>query len=235
MLPPKQRAESRGMRRDARLRAMNVALAGVVVLGQVVGGLSGTFGAPAAARAETAAHSLALNGTTGYAEVPDAADLDLVADWTIEAWFRDENPNGYFHLPSVLLTKGNPVLDRQVPYGVAIGFGVLAVGERSGDGGRLLSYNLIQHGVSANAWHHVAATLQTATGTLRLFLDGAEVARRSGLVEQRLGNARPLTIGRDGGSGFSWRGKVDDVRLWNLVRTPDQIQSAYLAELNGPQ
>src|SRR5207237_293203 len=118
---------------------------------------------------------------------------------------------GYVHLPHVLLTKGDPLVDRQVPYGLVIAVGVLAVGERSGDGGRVLSYDLAQHHVSANAWHHLAATMQSTSGTLALFLDGVEVARRSGLLGQRLGNARPPTIGRDGGGGFYWRGKLDDI------------------------
>ena len=222
------------MRREVRLRAMNVVLACAVVLAQLVGDSTGAPSTPRA-DAETVAHSLAFNGTSGYAEVADAPDLALVADWTIEAWFRDTSPNGYLHVPGVLLTKGNPLVDRQVPYGVVIGFGVLAVGERSGDGGRLLTYNLIQHAVSANAWHHVAVTLQSTSATLALFLDGVEVARRAGLVGQRLANSRPLTLGRDGGSGFFWRGKLDDVRLWNVVRTSDQILASYRQALPGPQ
>jgi hypothetical protein len=196
--------------------------------------VTGTFRTAPAVDAGNVAHSLALNGTSGYAEVADAPDLAVVADWTIEAWFRDESPEGYLHLPRVLLTKGNPLVDRQVPYGMVIAFGVLAVGERGGDGGRLLTYNLIQHAVSANAWHHVAATMQSTSGTLALYLDGVEVARRAGLVGERPGNTRPVTLGRDGGRGFYWRGKLDDVRLWNVVRTPDQIQSAYGQQLTGP-
>jgi hypothetical protein len=34
--------------------------------------------------AQTVPHSLALNGTTAYAEVASVPDLNLVADWTIE-------------------------------------------------------------------------------------------------------------------------------------------------------
>jgi hypothetical protein len=34
-------------------------------------------------------HSLDLNGTSAFAEVADAPALDLVADWTIELWFKD--------------------------------------------------------------------------------------------------------------------------------------------------
>src|SRR5205085_9106346 len=138
-----------------------------------------------AAAAQTVPHSLALNGSTAYAEAANAPDLNLTADWTIELWFKDESSEGYFHLPRVLLTKGDPLSDQQVPYGMVIAFNVLAVGERSGDGGRLLTYNLAQHHVSANAWHHVAATLQSTTGSLTLYLDGVVVAQRSAPAGRR--------------------------------------------------
>jgi Concanavalin A-like lectin/glucanases superfamily len=44
-----------------------------------------------------------------------------------------------------------------------------------------------------------------------------------------------LRIGRDGFAGAFWRGKLDDVRLWNVARTADQIQAGYLTQLAGSQ
>jgi RHS repeat-associated protein len=187
------------------------------------------------AAAQAAAHSLGLNGSSAYAEVASAPDLNLVGDWTIELWFKDESPEGYFHLPRMLLTKGDPLVDQQVPYGMLIAFDVLAVGERSGDGGRLLTYNLAQHHVSAGAWHHVAASLQSSSGVLALYLDGVLVAQRSARTDGRVGNGRPLRIGRDGFGGANWRGKLDDVRLWNVAVSADAIHADYLSELGGPQ
>jgi hypothetical protein len=177
-------------------------------------------------------HSLDLNGTSAFADVADAPELDLVADWTIELWFKDESSGGYSHPARVLLTKDNPLVDRNVPYGMVIAFNVLAVGERSGNAGRLLTYNLAAHGVSANMWHHVAATMEAASGRLTLYLDGVQVAQRIADTGTRNSNSRPLTIGRDGNSGFFWDGKLDDVRLWNVARTREQIRANY-RQLSG--
>src|SRR5438105_14959082 len=53
-----------------------------------------TVDAPATANTQSshldksAPHSLELNGTTAYAEVPNAADLNPASDWTVEVWFR---------------------------------------------------------------------------------------------------------------------------------------------------
>src|SRR5206468_4057022 len=49
-------------------------------------------------------NSLALNGTSAYAEAPNAVELN-VSDWTFELWFRDEN-SGYNHARTRILTKG---------------------------------------------------------------------------------------------------------------------------------
>lgn len=75
--------------------------------------------------------SLSLNGTSAYAEIPNAVDLNPGGDWTVEAWFKRETPGGYDHPPQVLLGKGNPFVDHEVPYFVVIGRNVLAVGERT--------------------------------------------------------------------------------------------------------
>src|SRR5262249_52970079 len=50
-------------------------------------------------------HSLALTGS-GYAEAPHAPDVNLTGDWTLELWFKDEDPNGFDHDYVTLLNKG---------------------------------------------------------------------------------------------------------------------------------
>jgi len=46
----------------------------------------------------------------------------------------------------------------------------------------------------------------------------------------------PLSIGRNGGSEPNlWLGKLDEVRLWNLVRTAAEMQATLASELTGEQ
>ena len=62
---------------------------------------------PVQAQSAPAARSLALDGT-GAAE----ADLNLTADWTVELWLKDADPNGfapdYRYLPSIRATASPP-------------------------------------------------------------------------------------------------------------------------------
>jgi len=52
-----------------------------------------------------------------------------------------------------------------------------------------------------------------------------------------VGNSAPVSIGRNGAptSQAFWRGKLDDVRIWNTVRTGAQISANYRNQLNGAQ
>ena len=56
-------------------------------------------------------HSLALNGVRGFAEAPGTPDLNMTGDWTVEVWFKDEDPNGFKHRDREIVSKGKPGLN----------------------------------------------------------------------------------------------------------------------------
>src|SRR5207249_3782502 len=60
--------------------------------------------------------SLSLDGATGYAEVPDAPDLNITAAWTVQAWFKDEDPHGFNHEYRQILMKGDRDANTEAPY-----------------------------------------------------------------------------------------------------------------------
>jgi Concanavalin A-like lectin/glucanases superfamily len=217
------------MHSSKRARGLSGLLAGVlvvavtplwspsVVLGQVGGGQS----------------SLVLAGNDGWAHVPHAAELNTTASWTIEAWFKDETPGGYTHGRTRIITKGDSSA-QETPYFMDIWMGGLYVGRRVNWNYQILGYDLVANGVSHNTWHHAAASLDSATGQLALYLDGAPVAQSGSSTLVSPGNTDPVSIGRNGGSDINfWRGKLDDIRLWNVVRTPGQIASGFSTELTG--
>lgn len=175
---------------------------------------------------------LSLNGTTAYAEAPHAAELNLTGSWTVGAWFRDTNPAGYDHPRARILAKGDTA-GPEVPYLLGIDRNGLFAGLRTSGNGYVVRYDLKLSRVSVNAWHHVAATLNGSSRELSLYLDGVRVARTT-VPALSAGNTLPVSIGRSGPvSGDYWKGLIDDVRIWNVVRTPEEIATNFRKEIGS--
>lgn len=170
-----------------------------------------------------------MNGTTAYAQAANAAELNP-SNWTFEVWFRDDNPS-YNHGRTRILTKG-ATTGAEVPYFASISSNVVTVGLRSGGNATVGTFNLAAGGISPNAWHHLAASFQASTRTLTIYIDGVQRAQ-SALAFNSVGNTSPLMVGRSGPSGDYWRGRLDDLRLWSVVRTPAEIAANYQIEINA--
>jgi Subtilase family/Concanavalin A-like lectin/glucanases superfamily len=174
--------------------------------------------------------SASLNGSTAYIQAPHHPELTS-SNWTFELWFRDENPS-YNHPRTRILTKGE-ITSAEVPYFASIGSNLLTVGLRSGGSAVAIMFNLATGGVTPNAWHHLAATLDGSTRLMIVYIDGVERARNT-LAFASSGNNLPLIVGRSGPTGEYFHGKLDDVRLWNLVRSPAEVVGSYQAPLAAP-
>ena len=78
--------------------------------------------------------------------------------------------------------------------------------------------------------------VETTLNVLNLWLDGQHITYVVVPSHSSVGNTQPLDIGRKGPvTGQYWKGAIDDVRIWNVIRTGDQIAAAYRQELTGLQ
>ncbi len=84
-----------------------------------------------------------------------------------------------------------------------------------------------------NKWYHVASVY--GDGAMKLYVNGALVAQKD--HEGPLNtNTVDLLIGE--GSGFSGRqfqGMIDEVRIWNIARTEEEINQYIATELEGTE
>src|SRR4030095_14167512 len=87
--------------------------------------------------------------------------------------------------------------------------------------------------LSTNTWHHVAATLVASTRALTIYIDGVQVATSTVDAFSSAGNTGVIDIGHNPTDGNFWRGKIDDVRIWNVARTGAQISANFRTELTG--
>ncbi len=80
-------------------------------------------------------------------------------------------------------------------------------------------------------WRHVAITF--ISGNQRLYLDG--VLDGTAVLGGSMNNnpSIPLNIGAwIGGTGYA-RAMIDEVRIWNIVRTQDEIRQTMSTQLTG--
>lgn len=134
-----------------------------------------------------------------------------------------------------MLNKGDRNANPESPYFLAVANKTLIAGNRTNWTDQTVSYDLSIKGVDPKPWHHVAASFQASTRTLKLYLDGVWVAQGN-VAAKSIGNTLPVEIGRNGAAtGRIWVGKLDDVRIWNVARTAADISANYKSELTGNQ
>lgn len=194
--------------------------------------------------------ALDLSGNA-YASFGNPSALKL-SSFTIEMWMRRDGPGtgtntGSGGIPDAipLLTKGraeseSPTLDINYFFGIRNSDGVLCLDFEEGAGGANPSQNHPVFGTTTlpagGSWHHVAATYDGAT--MKLYLDGA--MESSSTIGQPLAAASTVAVALGSAlnsgntaAGF-FDGAVDEVRVWNVARSPSDIQAVYNAPISVP-
>ena len=168
---------------------------------------------------------LVQGGTASGVRITHNTLINPTAAFTYEAFFR---ANTDVTVARKILAKGT-VAD----YAVAIGLQV-TTGKIQGEfiiGGTLRNILSI-NAYNDNQFHHVACTYDGAN--INLYIDGqpdnALVA--TGAVAA---NTSDMEIGRntDAGGTQPFNGVIDEVRVWNVARTPSQISTALGSVLVG--
>jgi hypothetical protein len=176
--------------------------------------------------------SLALNGSTAFADVAAAPELNLTGSWTVEGWFKDQDPGGFNHDYRQILNKGDRNASSESPYYVTLGYNSILAGVRTAGTDYPITFDLAVAGLSPTQWHHVAVTFRGDLNVLNLWVDGVHRGYRTVPTHSAVGNSLPLQIGRNGPtSGKYWRGLIDDVRIWNVARSGTDITATFRTEL----
>ena len=166
-------------------------------------------------------NALNFDGTNDYVSVPDNNELDLTQNFTIEAWVYPTNNSD---LPQYILIKGNP------DNGGSSGYNFLLVN----DGGPKFRFqiNTVGNGtwwdtpIAFNTWTHVAATYDGTT--IKFYKNGAfEHSFNPASGGDVNTSNEPLTLGGAATGDNQFHGNLDEVRIWNVVRTDAEIASSY--------
>jgi hypothetical protein len=168
--------------------------------------------------------SIELNGSSDFVSIQDNPSLDISGNFTIEAWIKPDD----ISFEKTIIIKGNS--SQCGNYGLFIKDGNLAYvsGGECGWNGRGANSNL-----QINVWQHVAAVGDGTT--LRLYINGTMTDETTMSSLNGSLNSDDLWVGRSvfSTNNFFFDGIIDEVRIWNQVRSQAEIQNNLNTELSG--
>lgn len=170
-------------------------------------------------------YALSFDGSNDYVDFGSPAVLNITGDLTLEFWIKVDdlsaaraviswiNDSAGFPFHVVLLTDGTIRFNRS----------------ESGSG---QAFDSDSGEVTTGSWLHIACTHDTAANQAVIYVDGASVKSGAHTVNVDSGDGF-LSLSRRDGQYFD--GIIDEVRVWNVVRTQTQIQDNMRAALDGDE
>jgi len=177
--------------------------------------------------------ALNFNGTSNYVSMGNPTALNLgTGSFSVATWFKT-TASGFQRL----VTKGNYGNTNGYLLANSSGTVVFSVGA-GGSQANTVAVNT-PSGFNNGAWHHVAATVDQATKTLRVYVDGVAqtLSVGTGYCGTTSGttvsfatcpinatSSDPFTLGSYNGTTEFFPGALDDVRVYNHALAAQEVQ-----------
>jgi hypothetical protein len=194
--------------------------------GAVIGSVA--FSSPGALTNDTAT-AASFNGTTGYIEVPWAAELNS-SQFTIECWARPTSGAGTYRSP--LCSRDVSPEAGYIFYAANGNDWELWSG--TGAAGKLWTWDS-GPALALNSWTHLVGTYDAPTATQRFYVNGQLVRTWPNLVIN-FNSRRPLRIGAgntESSPTYFFPGDIDEVAVYDTALSPEQIQRHYQLAASG--
>jgi hypothetical protein len=168
---------------------------------------------------------LQLDGLSNRLVLCDAPELQIAESFTVEAWVNAAEWKPAAWQGSVVTKDG----------AAGTGFAL-----RAGNNGTLDFVMGTTAGwqsaqttaiMNTNQWYHVAAVV--ADGAISVYVNGVLEGSQTYAGTPVVGTS-PVTIGESSGfPGRGWSGVIDEVRIWNLARTIQELNQTMATPLTG--
>jgi hypothetical protein len=188
------------------------------VVNDVANGAIGVASGGAAWSQGISGPAIALNGSTGYIDVPNSPLLQLTGPLTLYCWFN-ATTNAQSYCP-VIDKENGPGVDSSYYLGIENGdvyFGFNAGGSE-----------IDNSAPTAGTWHNVVGTFTAASSgvALSLYYDGALAATNTTPVAINVTTA-DLVLGAYLPTNSYFQGSIDLIILANTCWSPSLVQAMY--------
>lgn len=171
------------------------------------------------------ANALQFDGSNDNVVIPQV----ISSDFTMEFWVSTSSTG-----PGTTGTQwygGNGIVDAEVgggttDFGTALTGSKLAFGIGSPD---VTIHSLTD--INTGGWFHVAVSWQQSTGAMRLYINGTLEASGTGGTALRAAPSR-ITLGQLQTNMQFFNGTIDELRIWNVVRSQAEIQANKNSEID---
>jgi hypothetical protein len=182
--------------------------------------------------AQQGGYALKFDGTDDYVNTNYTTQLNL---FTIECWVRGDAAPGDAGVSGIVHRYYNFELNWD--HGNAAGRGAAAINIGGGDN----NWHFASFGtLNANEWYHLAATYDGET--LKSYKNGVLITSNTTPSGNPSVETRTIKLGAHAGiegglvgTGYYFGGMLDEVRVWNLVRTEADIKANMFKELAGSE
>ncbi|MFH1131619.1 MAG: LamG-like jellyroll fold domain-containing protein [Pseudomonadota bacterium] len=181
---------------------------------------------------------LSLDGDGDYVEISDSLSLNSInSQVTMEAWIK---PTKFTNQWTPIIYKGDVLSPDNFNnrsytlWSRNDGFLYLT----STPSGQLqMSLNSPSGSITLNTWYHVTSVIDAKNGVMKIFINGSEVASGTFGKDIRVSKL-PLRIGwtHENPPEYSpFAGQIDEVRIWNIARTQEELQATMHTTLSGKE
>ena len=200
--------------------AANSGNAGSVLNGNLSGTCPGAATCPIWSMSGKNGRAMSFDGVDDFIDVPDAQSIDFTGDMTISMWVQ---PRGTQKSNADIISKhsnGGYMIEQNLNSTNQYYFAWDTTGAGAYTGQAALTT------LAANVWQHFVVVKSGATITH--YLNGVQTAQATGSSATISVNAQPLRIGNWAStSGRQWNGLLDDLKMYNLALSADQVKVEY--------
>ncbi|WP_322906324.1 LamG-like jellyroll fold domain-containing protein [Paenibacillus sp. SGZ-1009] len=169
--------------------------------------------------------TLTFDGSTKYVNMPT---VNLPQNFTFETWVKSTNPTSTWNR---IFDFGNGQASSNVYLGYENNTGKMQLMSYRGSTGTAITTSNV---FPTNTWVHVAITIDNQ-GNASIYWNGIVQASGNIGITEQITRTKNFVGRSNWVQDAYFQGQLRDIRMWNVVRTAQQIRDSYPSLLSGKE